>query len=390
MSAIDDFLRDAGDRLARGETRRGLFGRAAAAATALGGVALLGEAPEPAEARRGAPAGCVYGRKNINVCYEPWKVVRSEPAEFLPPGYEGVAVRKGPELDAPIIYKLGDPVIIPVGSHFGAQSKRDGGVSRGCPAPGRRPLRRGFVWGYPSPDSGTHNKGGWIAHRVGHDTYSVHAPHYRHLLCGPADLDFDCRAGKNNSSKYKKRCGLAARPGSHGYRCGGSEAFSGTCLEPKVMEVGIEREPDDYGLLNDLSHERYNLKYEADGTTIFWLVPGDIVRRHCYKCTLHNPSKLCPVQFFDANSRSCCRSYSCVEVVDAKYVPAGVRGWINSSVLPGAGVVAGETVDGVRRADRGGGGDDVLSPGRGCRAGVARSASRRGGSPSWPAARPSE
>lgn len=355
LRALDELVSGAGVRLAEsgrdGTTRRGLLGAAAAVA---GGGAVLsarlaGDLTEPAEAAPGPVRGCQVGRSDINVCYAPWRVVRSEPAELLPAGLEGVAVRKGPEPDAPIIYKLGDPCIVPVGSYFGRQSRRDGGVSRGCPDPGPRPARGGFVFGYPAPDSGTHNKGGWLAARVGGRTYSVSDDDYRHVLCGPADLDFDCRAGAASDSRFKTACGVAARPGSDGYECGGSGAFAGTCTKATVWEIGVEVEPDEYGVLNDLSHERYNLKYEADGTTIFWLVPGDVVRRYCRKCTQFNPSRRCPVQTYDPRKRNCCRAYSCIEVVRARYVPVGTQGWINSSVLRRPGGRNGRTSYSLRR-----------------------------------------
>jgi hypothetical protein len=342
---FDELVRQAGDRLASGAiTRRALIAEAAVGGV---GIALVGcgGSKDDAEAARkaeGVPAVCGLSRGRIHVCYEPWRVLRSEPAEFLPAGYEGVAVRKGPEPDAPVIYKNGDPCVIRVGGIFGRQSRRqsdkNGGVSNNCPAPPLRAGRgadRGFHWGYPGPraDSGTWNKGGWIAASVGDVKYTERFLDYERPICGPADLDFDCRAGDNAKSKFKTDCRKLAYPDDPGFKCNGGETKLGKCRDPRVFEIGIQKNIDEHPLIHDLSHERYNLKFQADSTTIFWLVPGDIVRRHCFKCTLHNPSKDCPKETADPGSKSCCRAYSCVTVVKARYCPAGVTGWINSSVL---------------------------------------------------------
>ncbi len=343
---LDELVRQAGDRLASGAlTRRTLIAEAAAGGV---GIALIGcggdkdDAEAKVKVPEGVPKICGLSRGRIHVCYEPWRVVRSEPAEFLPAGYEGVAVRKGPSLDAPIIYKNGDPCVIRIGGIFGRQSRRqsdkNGGTRNNCPAP---PLRAGrgpgggFHWGYPGPraDSGTWNKGGWIAGLVDEVEYTKRDLDYHRPICGPADLDFDCRAGDNPKSRFKTDCRKLAYPDDPGFKCNGGDTRLGSCPDPRVYEIGIQKNIDDYPLLHDLSHERYNLKFQADSTTIFWCVPGDLVRRHCYKCTLHNPSKDCPAETADRNSNSCCRAYSCVTVVKAKYCPAGVTGWINSSVL---------------------------------------------------------
>ncbi|MDQ3678450.1 MAG: hypothetical protein M3401_16910 [Actinomycetota bacterium] len=341
---FDDLVRQAGDRLAAGAmTRRTLIGEAALGGV---GIALIGcggsKDDAAAKVPDGVPRVCGLSRGRIHVCYEPWRVVRSEPAELLPVGYEGVAVRKGPEPDAPIIYKNGDPCVIRIGGVFGRQSARQsdkhGGVKNDCPAPPMRPGRgagKGFLWGYPGPrqDSGTWNKGGWIAQSVAGIEYTERYFDYQRAICGPADLDFDCRAGDNPTSRFKTQCRKIAYPDDPGFRCNGGKTRLGTCRDPRVYEVGVQKNIDDHPLLHDLSHERYNLKFQADSTTIFWLVPGDIVRRHCYKCTLHNPSRDCPKETADPNSTGCCRAYSCVTVVKAQYCPAGVTGWINSSVL---------------------------------------------------------
>ena len=366
---LDDLLRNAGDRLATGGmSRRRLLGGAAASvagATVLAGCGDSGGAAtttytgptsggEPMESHdsagilprgtnaQGIPRTCGIARGRIHVCYQPWKVVKSEPAEFLPKGVQGVAVRKGPEPDAPIIYKFGKPCVIRIGGVFARQSDRQndhtGGVAHNCPAPPIRAGRgvdHGFVWGHPGipADSGTYNKGGWIAAHVDGVTYSEPWMDYPRAMCGPADLDFDCRAGDDPHSKWKAMCRMKARPNDPGFKCNGGSTNFGHCRETHPMTVGIQENIDEFPLIGDLSHERYNLKYQADSTTIFWLVPGDRVERHCYKCTLYNPSPACPKETADSTSHGCCRAYSCVTVLKARYVPAGITGWINSSVL---------------------------------------------------------
>ena len=375
--SLDDLLRNAGDRLAAGRvSRRSLIGGAAvgvAGATVLAGCGDGGASTTTAGAATtaahtdgtakdlrvvsmdptlpsqykpkdaaGRPKGCGIARGRIHVCYYPWKVTRSEPAEFLPKGVKGVAVRKGPEPDAPIIYKNGQPCVIRIGGVYARQSERQndrtGGEAHNCPAPPIRAPRgvdQGFVWGHPGPpeESGTFNKGGWIAAHVDGVTYSVPFPEHERAMCGPADLDFDCRAGDDPDSRWKANCRKDARPNDPGFKCNGGKTNFGHCGDPTLMEVGIQENIDPYPLIGDLSHERYNLKYQADSTTIFWLVPGDTVKRSCYKCTLYNPSPTCPAETIDPDSKGCCRSYSCVTVVKARYCPTGVVGWINSSVL---------------------------------------------------------
>jgi len=330
--SLDALFREAGDRLAgRTVSRRGLL--AGVAGTAAGSLLLPGCGGGSDPDARFQPKDCGIGRIDINVCYAPYRVVRSEPADLLPKGYKGVAIRKGPEPDAPIIYKENEPCIMRVGGAYGRQSERDGGVDNDCPAPPERAgmgAGRGFYWGYPARSSGSLNKGGWIAGVVDGVTYSEPYPDYPGKFCGPASLDFDCRAGDDPNSPYKLRCGTPNRPR---YRCGGGGPYFGDCHAPRMNYVGIYEELEPYTMLTSLSHERYNLKYEADSVTIFWLVPGDTVLRYCTKCTDRNPNKRCPPQTYDPNKKDCCRSYTCVEVVSARYCPKGITGWINTSVL---------------------------------------------------------
>lgn len=329
---------DGGGLLAGPQTRRGFLARSALTASALG-------AASAARASDGAPlavapTGCMYGRGGVNVCYSPYRVVRSEPAHRLPAGYRGVALRKGPSPDAPIVYKYGEPVIIPVGRFLGRQSLRDGGVPRHCPDPGLRPTVAGFMVGYPAPP--THDKTGWMALGYGGDTFAQADPTCPLILCGPAKLDFDCRGGTDDHSPYRSTCGHRKHGGGNergGYECGGDPEDPGTCFPPRATAVVESRQKvKSYGLADDLSREFYNLKYTEDGTTTHWLVPGDRVREYCIKCVRENPNPTCPPDTYDRHARGCCQSYSCIEVIDARWVPRGVRGWVGSAVLADGGV----------------------------------------------------
>jgi hypothetical protein len=327
-----------GGLLAGPQTRRGFFGRAAFAGAAVGAAATARD-PERAFAA-GAPNGCNYGRLYVNVCYTPFKVVRSEPAHRLPPGHHGVAVRKGPSPDAPIVYKGNRPVIVPVGEWFGRQSARDGGASAGCPPPPPRPETNGFVVGYPDILGSAPDKTGWIALAYEGETFAHEDLHCPHIMCGPASLDFDCRGGTNNSSPYRASCGhrLHGSKQRQGYACGGTAEDPGTCFPPRESVVRVYRQKHTLGLVDDLSKEYYNLKYTEDGTTTHWLVPGDRVREYCIKCVRENPDPTCPPNTFDPHTRGCCQSYSCIEVLQAKWVPRGTRGWVGSAVLADQGV----------------------------------------------------
>ena len=116
----------------------------------------FGDTRDVAKDAQGRPKGGGIARGRIHVCDYPWKVTRSEPAELLPKGVTGVAVRKGPEPDAPIIYKNGQPCVIRIGGIYARQSERQsdrtGGEANNCPAPPIRAPRgvdQGFVWGCP-------------------------------------------------------------------------------------------------------------------------------------------------------------------------------------------------------------------------------------------------
>ena len=79
-------------------------------------------------------------------------------------------------------------------------------------------------------------------------------------MCGPAAADFDCRNAKSACPSY--------------VGCGGAGVGNPTCSETyrPIVAVGT-----------DLSEEKYYLRYGANSTTFFWLVPGDRVKRWGYK-----------------------------------------------------------------------------------------------------------
>jgi hypothetical protein len=160
-------------------------------------------------------------------------------------------------------------------------------------------------------------------------------------MCGPASLDFDCRGGTNNASPYRSSCGhrIKGTKRRGGYQCGGTPEDPGTCFPPRETHVVVyRRKHGSKGLVDDLSNEFYNLKYTEDGTTTYWLVPGDRVREYCIKCVRENPDPTCPPNTYDPHGRGCCQSYTCIEVLEAKWVPRGTRGWIGSTALANQGV----------------------------------------------------
>jgi hypothetical protein len=231
------------------------------------------------------PSGC-FGTYDVNVCYSPWKVVTAEP------GYSGVVMRKGPYPNADPVYNTttGQPVVIGVNHHFGRCSNRDGGVANNCPDPGPRVNVNGYLWSY-FPE---YAKQGWVPYNVGGIVYAVGDNSYTGTLCGPASFDFDCRYAKTNCVNY------------HG--CGGSAAPSSTCVTNyrPVIVVGTN--------VWDLSDQKYYLRYGADSTTFFWLVPGDVVKSYC-------------------TGSASGYTWNCVTVECANYAPHGCRGWIRSDAL---------------------------------------------------------
>jgi len=317
---------------AGGQTRRGFLGRALVGALAVGGAGLAGDSGRALAA--GAPGGCTYGRRGASVCWSPWRVRRSEPRRGLPQGARGVAVRKGPSFDAPIVHADGAPAVVPVGGYFGRQSRR-GGPNAGCPDPGARPASAtGWVFGYLPAGSGGRGAVGWIPTRLRRRRLAASDSGFAGVLCGPESLDFDCRAGSARSSPYRAQCGPRGPGGRRtGYVCGGGREEVGTCFAPHETQVRAVRAGFSTGREDDLSAGRYLLRYTQGGAATLWLVPGDRVRSFCVACGRRRGDPACPPPPAGAVSSSCCQSWSCVEVVAARWAPSGARGWIDSSVL---------------------------------------------------------
>jgi len=319
-------------RPARGQTRRGFLERALVGTLAVGGAALAGDSERALAA--GAPGGCTNGRRGASVCWSPWRVRRSEPSHGLPRGARGIAVRKGPSFAAPIVHVDGAPAIVPLGGYFGRQSRR-GGPSAGCPDPGVRPASaNGWVFGYLPAAAGGHAAVGWIPTELHRRRLAAPDDRFRAVLCGPEALDFDCRAGSERSSPYRAQCGPRGPGGRRmGYVCGGGREEVGTCFAPHETQVRAVRAGFSTGREDDLSAGRYLLRYTQGGAATLWLVPGDRVRAFCVACGRRRGDPACPPPPAGALSSSCCQSWSCVEVIAARWAPAGSRGWIDSSVL---------------------------------------------------------
>lgn len=283
-SWFDRMVQRAGQRMAAGrDSRRGFLGKVGAGLAAAGAVGVVGSTDEAHAQGCVLPTGC-YGTVDVNVCYTPWVVTTAES------GVTGVFLRKGPWFDAEVVTQTdGTPVMIPVGGTFGRCSTRSGSVSGGCPDPGPRGNLGGFLWGYWV---GYHRQG-WIPYSVSGVTYATPESNYGPTLCGPAGFDFDCRLG---SQHPKTDCTNT---------CGGADVGSPTCSVTHRPVVAYATDPSD---------ERFYLRYAANSTTFFWLVPGDQVKRWGYK---------------SAGSYT----WSCVEVICAKYAPNGCRGWIRSDAL---------------------------------------------------------
>jgi hypothetical protein len=265
--------------MASGSSRRGFLGKVGAGIAAVGTASLLAE---KAEAACTLPAGC-FGTVSVNVCYSPWLVTHAEA------GQSGVVLRKGPSFSADPVTNgsTGAAVVVPVGGTFARCSNRDGGS--GCPDPGPRANQNGFLWGYWIG----YARQGWMPYSVGGVTYATGNNGYTGTLCGPAGFDFDCRLGTQHP---KSACNNT---------CGGSGTGTPTCSTTYRPIVANPADPSD---------ERFYLRYAVNSTTFFWLVPGDQVKRWAYES-------------------SGSFTWSCVEVICAKYAPNGCRGWVRSDAL---------------------------------------------------------
>ena len=287
MDRFDRWVERAGQRMANKPSRRRFLGGVGAGIAALGVTNLL--TPSTAQAACVLPAGC-FGTESVNVCYSPWRVTATEPGQS-----NGVVVRKGPSFSAAPVtrHDTGGPVVISVGGHFARCSNRTGSVSQGCPDPGPRPQQgpTGWIWGYWV---GYHRQG-WMPFSVGGVTYAVGDNTYANDLCGPDGADFDCRLGtehpKSDCTDYTG--------------CGGATVGDPTCSETYRPIVSYPTDPSD---------QRFYLRYGANSTTFFWLVPGDRLKRWGYKS-------------------GGTYNWSCVQVICAAYAPNGCRGWVRSDAL---------------------------------------------------------
>lgn len=248
-----------------------------------------------------------FGTRDVQTCYSPWKVVA---AELLS---DGVKVRRGPSKLAPAVGT------VPVGGHVGRQSNR---IGRPCGSnPGPRPSVNGWIWvsgralrpgatscwqlEYPSAPSG------WMPMTEAGRKLAVPDSRWAGSTCGPHS-DFDCRRPQQ---AYTKPCTC--------YN-GCNRGTAGPMARSNVYyTVGAHL------LAKKSLSEYYTLRYAADSTPTFWLMPGDVVYRHGYK-KIYEPigpdhdSK-------DDDGRY--HTWSCVSVVCAQYAPAGMGGWIRSVTL---------------------------------------------------------
>ena len=236
--------------------------------------------------------GC-WAPKNVQVCYRPWKVVAVEP------GRNGIMIRKGPSFAAPVITQGGVEQMIPLGKHFGRQSKRIGNPCGTDPGP--RPQANGWLWASgKSTDFSPGLRSGWVPFSVGNTTFAVGDNAFDGSTCGPSS-DFDCRhpqgAGRSPCVSYNG------------------------CSSADVEVAGLHR----YWTINDSKDlddsEWYTVRYAPESVPIFWLLPGDIVYRHGYTSVAYGPQG--PGNYM----------WSCIGIVNARWAPRGAGGWIRSDIL---------------------------------------------------------
>jgi len=240
----------------------------------------------------------LYSKRQINVCYAPVKVVRSEP-EAKKNGKEGVYLRKGPSFDAePTIHPKGHEVVVPLNA-YGSRQSKPRAPGRGCQAPKLREPVDGWIWC-------TYGKSGWVPFDVDGVRYVVDDPLYgldtepKRYEGGPAKKDFDCRAPEASKRFY-------------GYKCGGPRLPPLDFSEPREMVVA------DFGSPLKNSQEDFYLRLTFDSTAFQWTVPGDrvmeLTRAKGYSYGVYGAT------------------WSFVEMRGARYTPKGVRGWMLQSGL---------------------------------------------------------
>lgn len=272
LSRVDQFVEKASVRLAHKIPRRSFLGKLSSGIVLLGGAGLI---LKPGEARAGSQ--CLDGCRDYNdvqTCYYPWinnisNVLYKGP--FAP--YDIVRTASAPN----------DIVWLAPGEVVGWASLRSGGVINGCPYPGMRQGENGFIWAY----SVSHSKFGWLYYDQGYATPG--GP----TVCGPTGKDFDCRYSKSACPAYNG--------------CGTASQTSYTCIGPTYYQLGNGYE----GIGNG---EDFYIRYAANSTPFGWMMPGDIVHRYGAKTLVG-------------------KTWSCVMVICARYVPYGTRGWIGSSAI---------------------------------------------------------
>jgi hypothetical protein len=282
--------------------RRELLARTGALAAVLSGCGYeSGDAKPRGDWRRRA-----FGQREVNVCYTPLKVTRTEPS-LADQGLTGVVVRKGPSFDAdPAPPNAGGETIIPLGAHAARQSVRRA-PGPGCRPAAPRPAVNGFVWAYPADDVAG-NKSGWVPYEIDGERYLRDDPGYgshhddpEEWVCGPASHDFDCR-----SERSKAYCD---------YDCTAGDTRAGLSYTGRVRKViGAGGEPAN-------SAEEYYLRWAASSTPFAYLAPGDVV----YELGRKKGFSYGPNLVW----------WSFVEVRRCTYVPRGTRGFcLQDAFLP--------------------------------------------------------
>ncbi|MEP6662343.1 MAG: hypothetical protein ABJC04_01650 [Verrucomicrobiota bacterium] len=272
---LDHAVQKAGLQLAAKIPRRSFFGRLSSGIILLGGAGLILK-PNQAQAGSQCLDGC-RDYNDVSTCYAAWTNLKTN------------VLYKAPWSSEVVRYVSNNqPVILSPGMIFGRASLRTGGVSNGCPDPGPRPSESSsFIWGY----SASHDKFGWLYYAQGYATGGGPA------VCGPTGKDFDCRYSKS------------ACPAWNG--CGGNPQTPTTCSGPTYYRLGNGYEGPGNG-------ESFYIRYAANSTPFGWMMPGDIVHRYGYNST---------------SSTGEAKTWSCIRVICAQYVPYGTRGWIGSSAI---------------------------------------------------------
>src|SRR5581483_2766510 len=285
---VDQSISAASRKLAGKIPRRSFLGRMTSGIVVLGSTSLI---LKPSKALANCTPSQCKSQNNVSVCYSPWKIVAAES------GYSGLVLRKGPSFSAdPVTYNNStSPVVMSVGSEFGRASNNDPNApGDGCGNPGPRANQNGFLWGYWTG----YAKQGWMPYSVGGVTYAVGDNGYTGALCGPANVDFDCR----NTSK--SNC--------HSYNGCGGGGISPSC--PGAYNADLD------AYTTSPSDERFYLRYGPSSTTFAWLIPVE-------------GSTPADSVYVYGNVNSNGYNWSCISVICARWVPNGCRGWIRSDAL---------------------------------------------------------